>query len=247
MYFNDTLAEVSVNRTLCFLNCCLRRANSGTAFVEKTDNYQVSLTEWTSNYQVQRTSLEVTSLRLSDSGGSKLYSSLRNALYSCHNQKNSLYSSTQGVSFEIDRYTKNQSDQGTYHPVLFFVSALRMSVPIRNGETKLTKCLFCLSMGSRWATEQMFCIFSVYRQAIKRQVAFLLLMSFLFAVGQAECFSHAHTQQGNEKENRAIDVSIESADPTLQKVSVEYDLKRIRIVTDMKIPRQPVATQLTNS
>ena len=35
-------------------------------------------------------------------------------------------------------------------------------------------------------------------------------------------YGHAHTQWGNEKENRAIDVSIESADPTLQKMKLEY-------------------------
>ena len=34
-------------------------------------------------------------------------------------------------------------------------------------------------------------------------------------------YGHAHTQWGNEKENRAIDVSIELADPTLQKTKPE--------------------------
>ena len=50
-------------------------------------------------------------------------------------------------------------------------------------------------------------------------------------------YGHAHTQWGNEKENRAIDVSIEFADPTLQKVEPETDLKRYSSVTGNAIPR----------
>ena len=102
-----------------------------------------------------------------------------------------------------------------------------MGVPIRNGETNRQS----FSSACLWAS--------------RKGIGVSFVIPFQLTHGQEEmhyfCFTiaygHAHTQWGNEKENRAIDVSIELADPTLQKVEPETDLKRYSSVTGNAIPR----------
>ena len=97
-----------------------------------------------------------------------------------------------------------------------------MGVPIRNGETNEQSLLFCSP------TKQKKCsrIFLFADGQAKAMLRFCFNFSVCRRAEDSLCFrfpiayGHAHTLWGNE--NRAIDASIGLADPSLQKVKLEY-------------------------